>query len=91
MLSYFCRRNGFVQQYFYPTLFNQDLGGLLTINKTGKVTEVVGGLCQDFFEFREVAMHSFKFIVTASVMYKQKCVWYQMHPATTMHYQQPLA
>ena len=47
------RRNGFVYQYIPPTLYKQDLEGYLDINISDSVS-VVGGLCQDFFEFREV-------------------------------------
>ena len=42
-------------QYFHRTLFTQDLEGYLDINDQNNAFEVVGGLCQDFFEFREVA------------------------------------
>ena len=52
---YFYRKNGFVYQYLYPTLYSQDLEGKLTIHAYDNIFEVVGGLCQDFFEFREVA------------------------------------
>ena len=55
-VTYFCRRNGFLYQYFQSTLFNQDIEGTLHINDNGASVDVVGGLCQDFFEFREVAM-----------------------------------
>lgn len=50
----FCRRNNFIYQYFNPLLYKQDLEGILDIEHNGNSIEVTGGLCQDFFEFREV-------------------------------------
>ena len=53
MDAYLCRRNGYIYQYFELT---QDLEGLLNITNDDAV---IGGQCQDFFEFREVAMNSY--------------------------------
>ena len=54
MCVYFCRKKGYIYQYFYPSLYKQDLEGYLNINHSGNLGEVTGGLCQDFFGFREV-------------------------------------
>ena len=48
------RKKGFVYQYYFPSLYQQDIEGSLTIDDDGVTAEVTGGLCQDFFEFREV-------------------------------------
>ena len=50
MYTYFYRKNGFVYQYVNS--FKQDLEGLLTMTQNND--QVIGGLCQDFFEFYEV-------------------------------------
>ena len=57
--TYFYRKNGFVYQYLYSALFTQDLEGLLTMTQNNNtqnnnILQVIGGLCQDFFEFYEV-------------------------------------
>ena len=54
LYSYACRKKGFVYQYYFSGLYQQDLQGELIINDDGGTAEVTGGLCQDFFEFREV-------------------------------------
>ena len=41
-------------QYFDPLQFKQDLEGFLNIINSN---EVIGGQCQDFFEFREVCTY----------------------------------
>ena len=54
MYNHLCRGKGFVYQYYFPDLYQQDLEGSLIIDDEGDTAEVTGGLCQDFFEFREV-------------------------------------
>ena len=49
-----CRSKGYIYQYLYPSSYKQDLEGHLTISHSGSLAEVTEGLCQDFFEFREV-------------------------------------
>ena len=41
-------------QYVHPTLYNQEIQGLLHINDNNGIKEVTGGECEDFFGFREV-------------------------------------
>ena len=58
----FCRRNGYIYQYFNQTLFSQELEGYLNISEQNNIVEVNGGSCKDFFEFREV-VEPYQYIV----------------------------
>lgn len=56
MVCVFCRRNGYVYQY--SEAIEQSIEGSLeivtTVQQTGVKSEVIGGICQDFFEIRSV-------------------------------------
>ena len=64
-------------QYFNQALFTQDLEGHLDINNQSNMVEVIGGSCQDFFEFREV-VKPYQYIVNMCLAkYGHSCFYPQ--------------